>query len=78
MSDHEERPRPKPRSALTIELIFNKAKDKNEDDYFIGQDIGIEFPVPMGDFIWMFFPGKDNLPPKLVGKPRRDIGREDL
>ena len=60
----------KKRSPLTIELVFNKVLDKNEDEYFIGHDPGIDFPVNLGDFLILFFPGKDKLPPKMVLKPR--------
>lgn len=68
-SEHKKRQR----SSLTIELTFNRAKDKNEDEYFIGHDPGIDFPVNLGDFLILFFPGKDKLPPKMVLKPRKDF-----
>lgn len=70
MSDER---RTRPRNPLTIELTFNRARDKNDDEYFIGNDPGINFPVDIGDFLLMFFPGKDKLPPKLVLKPRKEI-----
>jgi len=74
MSDED---RKRTRSPLTVEIIFNKARDKNEDEYFIGHDLGIDFDVRLGDYVILFFPGKDKLPPKMVLKPRRDLGGED-
>ena len=71
--NNEDRPKPRVRSPLTIELLFNKASDRNGDPYYIGHDPGIALNLALGDYIILFFPGKDKLPPKMVLKPRRDV-----
>ena len=58
-------------SPMTLEWRLNKATDANGDVYYIAHDPGTDVNMNLGNWFVMVFTGKDNLPAKIVMKPRR-------